>query len=114
MIMEAALVNKAVLVLAYDDGVHANNPAVQLRGYEHFDGIENIPAFKFCFQLKDLEKKFLDLVRETNRECEKDYAKGVDHILRRSSERYSSRLQGIVDRMANDQSSSPSITSPDA
>jgi hypothetical protein len=47
MIVEAAIFERPVLVIAYDDGIHSISPAVVV-GYDHFEGIDGIDGFEVC------------------------------------------------------------------
>lgn len=60
MIVEAAIFERPVVVVAYDDGIHENSPA-SVVDYEHFDGIDRIDGFRLCTQPEQLDAHFLAL-----------------------------------------------------
>ncbi len=60
MIVEAAIFERPVVVIAYDDGIHENAPA-SVVGYEHFDGLDRIDGFRVCRRPEQLDAQFLDL-----------------------------------------------------
>lgn len=100
MIIEAAIVNKYVLTLAYDDGYHYTNPQNALRNYEHFVGIENITAFKFCYNLKELPKTFLSLLQQVQTENNiNDFSDQIKYIIDLDTESYIEKINNIVNRM---------------
>jgi hypothetical protein len=63
MIVEAAIFERRVIVVAYDDGIHPNNPA-EVLSYDHFSGIERIQGFEICRRAEDLPGLFSRLERE--------------------------------------------------
>ncbi|MEJ7786040.1 MAG: hypothetical protein WKF96_14640 [Solirubrobacteraceae bacterium] len=58
MIVEAALFERPVIVIAYDDGIHANSPAAVIE-YEHFEGIDRVDGFHLARRPEDLDEAFL-------------------------------------------------------
>lgn len=62
MIVEAAIFERPVVVVAYDDGIHENAPASVIN-YEHFDGMDRIDGFRVCTEAEQLDSHFLDLAR---------------------------------------------------
>jgi hypothetical protein len=62
MIVEAAVFERRVLVIAYDDGIHPNSPA-EVVGYDHFEGIDAIEGFELCRDPDRLAPLFLALAR---------------------------------------------------
>lgn len=63
MIVEAALFERRVIVVAYDDGVHRNSPAVVV-GYDHFEGIDRVEGFELARTADDLESLFARFAAE--------------------------------------------------
>ncbi len=61
MMLEASLVGKEVLVVAYDDGVNEQAPHVRV-AFDHFEGIQDIPTFHVVRRGEDLEAKLLPLL----------------------------------------------------
>lgn len=60
MIVEAALLERRVAVVAYDDGIHENSPAVVV-DYDHFEGIDRIDGFSVCRTREQLDAAFLEM-----------------------------------------------------
>jgi hypothetical protein len=63
MVVESAVFERRVLVIAYHDGVHSASPGIIL-GYDHFQGIDQIEGFELCRRLDDLPGAFLSILRE--------------------------------------------------
>lgn len=57
MLVEAALLERPVLVIAYDDFVHDMPPSLVAK-FDHFAGIEEIDGFSFCRRLDQLGEAF--------------------------------------------------------
>lgn len=93
MLLEAALFRKAILALAYDDGIHLTSPHNAYRFYPHFQGIERIPGLSLIHQLNDLESSFI-------RTCEmkhyvpdpKLHEQAIAQFLHRDEKSYVDRL----------------------
>lgn len=97
MIIEAAIMNKKVLVLAYDDGCHLTNPQNALRNYEHFVGIENISAFNFCYDYSKLCETFLSLLSNVKQNQNESNVKDeFKYIIEVDTEKYSDKLNRII------------------
>ncbi len=62
MIVEAAIFERRVLVVAYDDGIHENSPATVV-SYEHFDGIDRVDGFRLCTEPEQVDTEFLALAQ---------------------------------------------------
>lgn len=102
MIIEAAIVNKRVLTLAYDDGCHFTNPSNALKNYEHFKGIEGISAFNFCYDINNISEMFIGMVQEASKKSEKkkkSYQDEVKHIIQSYNSSYSQRLKDIIKKI---------------
>lgn len=63
MIVEAAIFERRVAVVAYDDGIHVNSPAAVV-DYDHFEGIDRIDGFTMCSTPEAMDDAFLALARE--------------------------------------------------
>ena len=61
MVVEAAILERRVLVLAYDDHVHDLPPSV-IAQFEHFDGIDTIDGFERVDRLEDLGAMFITML----------------------------------------------------
>jgi len=100
MIIEAAIMNKYVLTLAYDDGYHYTNPKNALQYYEHFKGIEEVSAFKFCYDSKDLSTIFLSLLKSMRgKTVLSNFHKEIDYYISLYPDKYSKKLQEIISRI---------------
>ena len=100
MIIEAAIMNKYVLTLAYDDGYHYTNPLNALKNYEHFIGIEKISAFKFCYNFDDLTNIFLSLLKDIEQNSQpKNVKEEFKYIIEIDNEKYSEKLNKILKKI---------------
>jgi hypothetical protein len=57
MLVEAAIFERRVAVVAYDDGIHENSPAAVVN-YDHFEGIDRVDGFELCRRPEDLSETF--------------------------------------------------------
>jgi hypothetical protein len=57
MLVEAAIFEKRVIAIAYDDGIHPDSPAAVVN-YDHFEGIDRIEGFELCRRADDLGPLF--------------------------------------------------------
>jgi hypothetical protein len=57
MIVESAIFERRVIVIAYDDGVHEDSPALVVN-YDHFEGIDRVDGFEICRTAEDLPRLF--------------------------------------------------------
>lgn len=100
MIVEAALAGKYVMTLAYDDGVHYTNPRNALNNYEHFEGIEKISAFKFCYNFEDIPGNLLQLINLiTSSAVTCDFKQEIKYIIDPSGDKYADKLNNVVDEI---------------
>jgi hypothetical protein len=53
MLVEAAIFDRRVLVVAYDDGIHPNSPATVVH-FDHFEGVDRIDGFELVREAGDL------------------------------------------------------------
>jgi hypothetical protein len=60
MIVESAIFERRVLVIAYDDGVHPDSPAVVVN-FDHFEGIDRVDGFEVCRTAEGLPRRFVEL-----------------------------------------------------
>jgi len=104
MILESAIFDTQVLVIAYDDHVHALSPD-KVINEEHFKGIERIEGFWFCRDLSDLGMHFLQMVERLNQSgprwkrtsliCEQ-----IRQYLYFDDRTYAQRLHELVEHLA--------------
>jgi hypothetical protein len=59
MIVESAIFERRVIVIAYDDGIHPDSPAVVVN-YDHFEGIDRVEGFEICRNAEALPRTFCD------------------------------------------------------
>lgn len=57
MLVEAAIFEKRVLAIAYDDGIHPDSPATVVH-YDHFEGIDRVDGFEMIRRAEDLAPTF--------------------------------------------------------
>jgi hypothetical protein len=98
MTVESALLDRRVLVLAYDDGVHDVPPSVAAT-FDHFQGIDRVRGFHFCRRLEDLRDDFVEVAAEQD---ELNVRDEVRHWLHFDEDSYGRRLRKLVDRLAPD------------
>lgn len=98
MIVEAAIFERPVVVVAYDDGIHENSPA-SVVNYEHFDGIDRIDGFRVCTLPEQLDAQFLALAQGDSRE-NPSLREQLLWWLHYDDRPYSERLGAWVDEIA--------------
>ncbi len=62
MIVESAIFERRVVVVAYDDDLHPSSPAVVVN-YDHFDGVDRIEGFEVARTPEAMVGAFLELAR---------------------------------------------------
>ncbi len=62
MLVEAAVFERPVLVVAYDDGIHADSPATAV-GFDHFEGIDRVEGFEVVRRAEGLGPTFERMTR---------------------------------------------------
>jgi hypothetical protein len=66
MIVESAIFERRVIVIAYDDGIHQDSPALVVN-YDHFEGIDRIDGFEICRTVDDLARLFCEFATDHDR-----------------------------------------------
>jgi len=66
MVLESAIFEREVIVIAYHDGIHKDSPGVVV-GYDHFQGMDQIDGLHMCRTIEDLEPLFRRLASERQR-----------------------------------------------
>lgn len=61
MIVESAIFERRVIVIAYHDGIHEDSPATRI-DMDHFDGMDRVEGFEVCRSPEDLDRAFAALV----------------------------------------------------
>jgi hypothetical protein len=98
MIVEAALFEKRVIVIAYDDGIHPNPPSVAVN-YDHFEGIDRIDGFELCRQEEQLAPLFSKVAGE-RREPARPLREQVGWWLHQDERSYAERLADLLPTIA--------------
>lgn len=98
MIVESAIFERRVLVIAYDDGVHPESPAEVVK-YDHFEGIERVEGFHLCTTAEDLSRLFLELAAETA-PLEPPLRDQIRWWLHHDRDTYAERLARLVRELA--------------
>jgi hypothetical protein len=66
MIVESAIFERRVIVIAYDDGIHEDSPALVVN-YDHFEGIDRVDGFEICRTAEDLPRLFCEFATSDDR-----------------------------------------------
>jgi hypothetical protein len=97
MMLEAAIFQRNVLVIAYHDGVHPTSPGVAIK-YLHFDGVDRVDTFEVCRERGDLGALFTRLARE-KRPPARPPKEQTDYYVYHDERPYSVRLKELVDEI---------------
>jgi hypothetical protein len=97
MMIEAAIFERRVLVIAYHDGVHPTSPGVAIK-YLHFDGVDRVDTFEVCRDIGDLGPLFTRLARE-KRPPARPPKDQTDYYVYHDERPYSRRLKELVDQI---------------
>jgi hypothetical protein len=97
MMLEAAIFERTVLVIAYHDGVHPTSPGVAIK-YLHFDGVDRVDTFEVCRDIADLGPLFTRLARE-RRPPARPPKEQTDYYVFHDERPYSQRLKDLVDEI---------------
>jgi hypothetical protein len=102
MIVEAAIFERRVIVVAYDDEIHPNSPAAVLN-YDHFAGIDRIEGFEICRRREDLPRLFLELANGSlESDLKPSLREQIRYWLHYDERTYSERLKDVVDELHGD------------
>jgi hypothetical protein len=63
MVLESAIFERQVVVIAYHDGIHKDSPGV-IVNYDHFQGMDRIEGLHMCREMDDLLPLFRRLVAD--------------------------------------------------
>jgi len=102
MILEAALFNKKMFLLAYDDGIHRYGSHWTYKEGRHLYGVERIPNVRMVYDINDMEKIFTpgDQLKQSLEPIDVDY-----FVSRGATANYSSNLKKVVDKIIIEYSS---------
>ena len=98
MIVESAIFERRVIVIAYDDGIHPDSPALVVH-YDHFEGIERVDGFELCTTSSQLPEMFVRLAME-ERCPARPLREQIRWWLHHDSTTYAERLASLVDELA--------------
>lgn len=100
MLLEAALLQKKVLAVAYDDGIHYTSPHNALKYYKHFEGIEKIPGFYFSHSKASFIEDFFQSIQAVNSPiCQEQHQEVLQYFLFHDHRTYSERLRDALHRI---------------
>jgi hypothetical protein len=97
MIVEAAIFERRVIVIAYDDGVHRDSPAVVI-DFDHFEGIDRIEGFEVCREPEELASAFVELSGKRSAPA-KPLRDQIGWWLHHDERSYAERLAELVERI---------------
>jgi len=110
MMVEAAILGKRVLVIAYHDGLHNTSPGVAI-DYLHFEGVDDVELFEVCRDERALGETFAALVRERTRPSPPPKAQ-MDRWIYHDERHFSERLEAFVERIAAERSPARAASVP--
>ena len=110
MIVESAIFERRVIVIAYDDGIHANSPALVVN-YDHFEGIDRVDGFELCRTAGELPQLFHQLAA-TGHPPAKPLREQITWWLHHDDSTYANRLARLIEELSAGQA--PGRPSPPA
>jgi hypothetical protein len=99
MIVESAIFERRVIVIAYDDGIHPDSPALVVN-YDHFEGIDRVDGFELCRTADELEDLFGSMAAR-DRDPDRPLREQIRWWLHHDSRTYAERLAAVVAEMAD-------------
>jgi hypothetical protein len=108
MIVEAAIFDRRVLVIAYDDGIHPNSPATVVH-FDHFEGVDRIEGFELIREAADLGPA---LVRTLGEPAGASLRGQIGWWLHHDDRSYADRLQAFVVEIARREGIAPAEPLP--
>jgi hypothetical protein len=97
MIVESAIFERRVIVIAYDDGVHPDSPALVVN-FDHFEGIDRIDGFELCHTADELPQLFVRLANSDDRPS-RPLRDQIGWWLHHDDRTYADRLASLVNRV---------------
>lgn len=97
MTLEAALLEKRVLVPAYHDGLHEFSPGL-LMELEHFRGLDAVEGIDFCDSVESLVERFIELASDSQ-PPEHSMREAVRFYVHFDGGSYGQRLNALVERI---------------
>ena len=103
MMLESACCETPVLVIAYDDGVHAFSPGTAIHE-EHFKGLDTVQGFRVCRDVQTFTRGFLEMAQEALRVSQGQdgrvsMRRQIRWYLYADERSYAQRLRDLVDRL---------------
>jgi len=98
MIVEAAVFERPVLVIAYDDGIHPDSPATAV-GFDHFEGIDRVEGFEVVRRAEELGPAFVHMFRD-RASAHRSLRDQMSWWLYHDEHRYADRLAALARRIA--------------
>jgi len=89
---------RRVLVIAYDDGVHSESPAVVVN-FDHFERIDQVDGFELCRRAEDLPRLFVELATR-DAPPSTPLREQLRWWLHHDADTYADRLARLVDELA--------------
>jgi hypothetical protein len=99
MIVESAIFERRVLVIAYDDGVHPDSPALVVN-YDHFEGIDRVDGFELCRTADELGELFVRMSTDADPPG-RPLREQLRWWLHHDSRTYANRLAALVAEVAD-------------
>ena len=97
LMLEAAILRRRVLVIAYDDRIHPTSPGVAIK-YLHFEGVERVETFEVCREMEDLAPLFRQLASEKPAPVQPPKEQ-TDYYVFHDERSYSERLRDFVEEI---------------
>jgi hypothetical protein len=97
MMLEAAIMRRPVLAIAYHDGIHPDSPAAAAY-YDHFVGLDSVPGVSFVRSVTALQRGFATLARQANGVQAPD-PKDLQFWIHHDAQSYASRLRVLVEEL---------------
>ena len=100
MIVESAIFERRVIVIAYDDGVHPDSPALVVN-YDHFEGIDRVDGFELCRSAGELPDLFAAMAAGGHRPG-RPLREQLRWWLHHDESTYATRLDRLVGKVASE------------
>jgi hypothetical protein len=97
MMLEAAILRRRVLVIAFHDGIHATSPGVAI-DYLHFEGVERVETFEVCRELEEFGPLFGRMAAE-DAPAAQPPKEQMDYWVYHDERTFGERLAAFVERI---------------
>jgi hypothetical protein len=95
MILESAIFERRVIVIAYHDGIHKDSPGV-IVNYDHFEGMDHLEGLEMCRMADELVPLFLKLAADPRPPLRRRMRGQVTPWLYHDERSYGERLERLV------------------